>query len=149
MRRSETHAVCAALDLDVAHDPTNDDPRFRRNRVRNELLPLLDDIAERDVAPLLARAADLLRADDQFLDELAAAVDATDAAALAAAPRVLASRAVRRWLELDGYPPDSAAVSRVLAVAHGDDPACEVSGGRRIERRNGRLVLFPAPPVSR
>ncbi len=144
LRRSETEALCRTLDLAVADDPTNRDPRFRRNRVRRELLPLLDDIAERDVTPLLTRAADLLRADDQFLEELAAAIDPTDAAALAAAPRPIASRAVRQWLEADGYPPDSAAVSRVIAVARGETPACELSGGRRIERQDDRLVRYPA-----
>ncbi len=144
LRRSETEGLCHSLDLAVADDPTNRDPRFRRNRVRRELLPLLDDIAERDVTPLLTRAADLLRADDQFLEELAAAIDPTDAAVLAAAPRPIASRAVRQWLESDGYPPDSAAVLRVIAVARGEAAACELSGGRRIERQDDRLVRYPA-----
>jgi tRNA(Ile)-lysidine synthase len=149
LRRTETHALCRELDLEVATDPSNDDPRFRRNRVRHELLPLLDDIAERDVTALLTRTADLLRSDDQFLEELAAAVDPTDAAALAAAPRPLASRAVRQWLDLHGYPPDSAAVARVIEVARGDVAACELSGGRRIERHGGRLLLFPGPATDR
>jgi tRNA(Ile)-lysidine synthase len=149
LRRAETHALCRELDLAVATDPSNDDPRFRRNRIRHELLPLLDDIAERDVTTLLARTADLVRADDQFLDELAAAIDPTDAAALAAAPRPLASRAVRQWLDLHGYPPDSAAVARVIAVARGDLSACELSGGRRIERQGDLLVLFPPTATNR
>lgn len=141
LRRWETRALCEQLDLPIAEDPSNDDPRFRRNRIRHELLPLLDDIAERDVAVLLARTAALLRTDDQFLDELAAAVDPTDAAALASAPTVLATRAIRQWLELDGYPPDADAVQRVLAVAHGRANACELAGGRRLERRGDRLHL--------
>lgn len=149
LRRDETHALCRELGLEVATDQSNDDPRFRRNRVRHELLPLLDDIAERDVAPLLARAADLLRSDDQFLEELAAAVDPTDAVALAAAPRPVASRAVRQWLDLDGYPPNSAAVARVIEVARGIVGACELSGGRRIERHEDQLVLFSGPATDR
>ena len=51
LRRAETAALCAAAGLEPVDDPTNDDPRFRRNRVRHEVLPLLDDIAERDVVP--------------------------------------------------------------------------------------------------
>ena len=148
LRRHETHALCGVLGLDIAADPTNDDPRFRRNRIRHELLPLLDDIAERDVTPLLVRAADLLRADDQLLDELAASIDPTDAVALAAAPRPLGSRAVRQWLDVQGYPPDAAAVARVIAVARGEHVACELSGGRRIERHQDRLVLCPGPTVT-
>lgn len=149
LRRRETRALCELHGLTVAEDPTNTDTRFRRNRVRHELLPLLDDIAERDVATLLDRSADLLRRDDQFLEELAAAIDPTDATQLASAPTVLASRAIRGWITVDGYPPDAAAVERVLAVARGRDAACEVSGGIRVERRGNQLWLCSTGPSSR
>jgi len=149
LRRAETRMLCTQLGLVVADDPSNDDPRFRRNRVRHELVPLLDDIAERDVTVLLARTADLLRADDQFLDELAAGIDPTDADALCTAPSVLGSRAIRQWLQHDGYPPDADTVRRVLAVASGATSACELSGGRRIERRSNRLVLVTTPAPKR
>jgi tRNA(Ile)-lysidine synthase len=143
IRRAETHALCAALGLEPVQDPSNLDPAFRRNRVRHELLPLLDAIAERDLVPVLARQAELLRDDARLLDELAAALDPTDAAALAAAPPALARRAVRRWLR-DGpeqHPPDRATVDRVLAVAGGSAAACEVGGGRAVRRHRGRLHL--------
>ena len=77
LRRSETEALCRHLDLEVADDPTNSDRRFRRNRIRHELLPLLDDIAERDVTVLLNRTANLLRDDDRLLDDLASTIDPT------------------------------------------------------------------------
>ena len=143
LRRDETHALCAELGLDPVRDPTNDLPVHRRNRVRHELLPLLDTIAERDVVPVLARQAELLRADAAVLEELAAALDPTDAAALAAAPPALARRAVRRWLRSgdEQHPPDGATVERVLAVARGAAVACEVGGGRSVRRSRGRLRL--------
>jgi tRNA(Ile)-lysidine synthase len=144
LRRHETHALCADLGLTVAEDPSNADPRFRRNRVRHELLPLLDDIAERDVVPLLTRAADLLRQDDALLDELAAAIEPTDAVALGTAPTPLAARAIRDWLAWGGYPPDAATVRRVLDVARGQASACEVGGGRRVERHGSLLRLCGA-----
>ena len=147
LRRHETRALCAALGLEVVADPTNDDPAFRRNRVRHELIPLLDAIAERDVVPVVARQADLARDDVALLDDLAAAVDPTDARALAAAPPPLARRAVRRWLRAAGpggperYAPDAAGTERVLAVARGDAVACELAGGWRVARTAGRLRL--------
>jgi tRNA(Ile)-lysidine synthase len=140
LRRTETHALCDTLGLDPVDDPTNASPIHRRNRIRHELLPLLDDIAERDVAAMLTRQADLLRDEADLLDELAAALDPTDARALVAAPVALARRAVRRWLT-DGYPPAAAAVERVLAVARGDVVACEIDGGRRVSRSGMRLTL--------
>lgn len=139
LRRHETHALCTQLELDPVTDPTNTDPRFRRNRVRHELMPLVDAIAERDTTPILARSAALLGADDDLLNELAATLDPTDAKALTAAPLPLARRAVRRWLNVDGYPPDSSAVDRVLAVAAGTTEACEVAGIGRISRSAQRL----------
>ena len=148
-------ARCApTLGLKPVEDPTNDDPAFRRNRVRHELLPLLDDIAERDVVPVLARQADLARDDVALLDELAAALDPTDARALAAAPAPLARRAVRRWLRTGGpggdelHPPDGASVDRVLAVARGEAVACELSGGWRVARP-GHACGSTARPVRR
>jgi tRNA(Ile)-lysidine synthase len=143
LRRAETHGLCAELGLEPVQDPSNLDPVHRRNRVRHELLPVLDAIAERDVVAVLARQAELLRDDADLLDALAAAIDPTDAAALAAAPLSLARRAVRGWLR-DGaehHPPDRATVDRVLAVARGHVVACEVGGGREVRRSRGQLIL--------
>ena len=143
LRRRDTEALCHDLGLVPIHDPSNDDPVHRRNRVRHELLPLLDDIAERDVALVLARQADHLAADAMFLDDLVGSLDPTDARAVAAAPEPLARRAIRSWLRTgaEQHPPDAAAVARVLAVAAGDAVACEVGGGRSVRRSKGRLTL--------
>src|SRR3954468_211382 len=86
LRRHETHALCATRGLATIEDPTNTDPVPRRNRVRHEVLPLLDDVACRDVAALLARSASVVADDVALLDALAASLDPTDARALAAAP---------------------------------------------------------------
>lgn len=145
VRRSETVAVCDALGITAAIDPTNTDPRFLRNRVRHEALPLLENIAGRDLAPILARTADLLRDDDDFLDELATALDVSDARAVASAPAPLARRALRSWLTIEGYPPSAAEVERILCVARGEAEACEISGRRRIARSAQRLLLFQNP----
>ena len=140
LRRADTEALCRACGLEPVRDPSNLDPAMRRNRIRHEVLPLLDDVAGRDVAAVLARQADLLRDDAALLDELAAAMDPTDAKALAAAPAPLARRAVRAWLRGE-HPPDAASVERVLAVARGEARAAEVVGGRRVERHANRLRL--------
>ncbi|MGV3760008.1 MAG: tRNA lysidine(34) synthetase TilS [Actinomycetota bacterium] len=145
LRRAETEALCASLGLDPVRDPSNQDPRHRRNRVRAELLPLLDDVAQRAVAPVLARQADLLRDDLVLLESLSEGIDPTDARSLAAAPPALARRAVRRWLRTgaEHHPPDAAAVARVLAVARGEAVATDVGGGRSVRRSGGRLHLGP------
>jgi tRNA(Ile)-lysidine synthase len=144
LRRAETVALCRHLGIDALHDPTNDSPVHVRNRVRHEVLPLLDDVAGRDVVPLLCRLADLAADQAALIDALAIALDPTDASALSAAPAPLAASAVRRWwVETTGLglPPDAAAVSRVLDVAAGSAVGCDVVAGWSVRRRAGRLRL--------
>jgi tRNA(Ile)-lysidine synthase len=141
LRRADTVEICARLGLAPAHDPMNDDLGFRRVWLRREVIPLLERSADRDLVPVLARQADVLRAESELLDEMAGAAwpDArgTDAGQLAALPVVLARRAVRRWV---GRPPPSLAdVEAVLAVARGERRAVDLAGGRRVARRQGQL----------
>jgi tRNA(Ile)-lysidine synthase len=143
LRRHETRAICSTLGLTVLDDPMNDDLAFRRVAVRREVLPRLADVAGRDLVPVLARQADVLRAESEFLDELARAAwpgsGGTDVRTLRALPAVIAQRAVRCWL---GPPPPShAEVGRVLAVARADVRATELAGGRVVRRAGGHLVV--------
>ncbi len=149
LRRAETHALCAELDLEPVRDPTNTDPQFRRNRIRAEVLPLLDDVAERDVVPLLCRLAALARDDTDLLATLALDLDPTDALALASSPTPLAGRAVREWLRPhlpSGHPPDRGAVDRVLAVARGETIGTEIAGGLTVRRTGQRLRVERSSP---
>ncbi|MFM8644379.1 MAG: tRNA lysidine(34) synthetase TilS [Actinomycetota bacterium] len=140
LRRSETRELCAALGVVPLHDPMNDESRFQRVRVREELMPLLIDISKRDIVDVLVRQAELLRDDDDLLDELAAMIDVTDARALSAVPIALARRAVRQWLA-NPLPPDASTIERVLAVARGDAAGCDVGAGRQVRRSRQRLGL--------
>jgi tRNA(Ile)-lysidine synthase len=127
----------------------NADSTFRRVAVRHDVLPRLSALAGRDLVPVLARQAEVLRSESDYLDELARAAwpaepDLNGAGAhradvLARLPEALARRAVRQWI---GAPPPSFAdVERVLGVARGDIRATEISGGHRVSRRNGLLQL--------
>jgi tRNA(Ile)-lysidine synthase len=145
LRRSETVALVTALGFRTVIDPSNAEGRFRRNRARHEVLPLLADVAGRDPVPLLARTAALLADDAELLDSLARDLDPTDTRALAAAPRPLANRALRTWLREDEgperHPPSYEDLERAWAVVTGRAAACELSGGRRLSRSAGRLRL--------
>lgn len=142
-RRAETRAVCDALRVAVLDDPMNHDVEFRRVAIRREVLPMLSTLAARDLVPVLARQADILRSESEFLDALASAAWPDDepptVAALSALPPVLARRAVRNWL--GSPPPSSSEVDRVLAVAAGDARGVELAGGRAVRRSSGRLSI--------
>jgi len=140
IRRADTVALCRAVGLTPVEDPSNRDPRFVRNRVRHELLPLMVQISDRDVVPLLTRTADIARSASEELEQAAAPIDPTNVAELNQVSPALASIALRRWLTTpDGYAPSVAEIERVLAVAKGDVAGCQLSRGRSIRRTAGVL----------
>ena len=165
IRRAEARAVCEEAGLEWVVDPSNEDRRHLRNRVRHELLPLCADVAGRDPVPLLARLASLAAADSALLERFSAEgiPDPASARTLAVAPEPLASRAVRRWLRERGatgwtggrgraggadgrHPPSLAEVRRVLAVARGEAVGTELTGGWQVRRSGGRLRVLPPGP---
>jgi len=140
-RRADVRAECTRRELTPWEDPSNDDLSFRRNWIRREVLPLLEQGAGRDLTPLLTRQADVLRAESDFLDALARAAWPGEGEArgrdLVAFPDPLARRAVRCWL---GPPPPALdEVEAVLAVARGARRAVDLAGGRRVQRSAGVL----------
>jgi tRNA(Ile)-lysidine synthase len=148
LRRTETKQLCADLGIQPFDDPMNDDKTLQRVRMRTEVLPLLNDIAKRDVVPLLVRLGDVASADVDLLDVLAAPVDPRDAKLLAAAEPQLAKRAIRQWLRDEGpgggYVPTLAVVSRVYDVAIGRVVATEIGLGWSVTRKNQQLRLGPS-----
>lgn len=149
LRRADTEAVCRHLGLAWVDDPTNADQTILRNALRHRVLPLLSELARRDLVPILARQAAIAGPEADFLQGLADRLDPTDAKALAGADPVLARRAVRAWLRVSSddeqHPPSAAEVSRVLGVARGEAVACQVAGGRRVARSAQRLSIQPEP----
>ncbi|WP_406813821.1 tRNA lysidine(34) synthetase TilS [Mycobacterium sp. M23085] len=109
VRRAVTHAACRELGLTPWQDPHNDDRRFTRSRLRNEVLPLLEDVLGGGVAEALARTATALREDSELIDALAARAlsDATTDAglhvrALATLAAPVRRRVIRAWLLAGG-----------------------------------------------
>jgi tRNA(Ile)-lysidine synthase len=140
LRRSETRQVATEAGFVPLEDPSNRDRSILRNRVRHELLPVCSDLAGRDVVPLLARLASLAAQDAEILSASVEGLDPTDASAVSKARPAVARRALRNWLRGDGpYPPDLAAVERVLAVARGDVIATQLAPSTTVKRTAGRL----------
>ena len=69
VRRAEIEEYARQRGLRYRADPSNRDPRFLRNRVRGELMPLLKSYNS-NIAEVLNRTAALLKAEDDLLTEL-------------------------------------------------------------------------------
>jgi tRNA(Ile)-lysidine synthase len=72
MHRAALEAALGAAGVSWVEDPTNRDPKFLRNRIRHELLPLLADSYNPGVAAALTRVSALARDTVTALDRAAA-----------------------------------------------------------------------------
>nr|WP_246283490.1 tRNA lysidine(34) synthetase TilS [Nocardioides perillae] len=156
LTRAETRDACRAQGLTWWDDPHNDDPRFTRVRVRQRVLPVLEEELGPGVATTLARTADLLREDVELLDDLAdaALARALDpevpgglrVSALADEPAALRRRVLRLAALAAGAPGDELAHVHVLAL---DDLVTAWRGQRWVDlpghlrglRRDGVVVI--------
>jgi tRNA(Ile)-lysidine synthase len=152
VRRATTRAACAALGLTPWEDPHNEDPSFRRSRLRHEVLPLLDEVLAGGVAEALARTALLLQQDLDALDQLAAVpdgrtrADELPVAELAARSTAVRIRILRHWLATVCPHALSAvhlaALDDLVVAWRGQGPI-DLPGGYRVERASGTLKVRP------
>ena len=156
IRRAQTAAACAALGLVTWDDPQNFDPRFTRTRVRQDIMPALAAALGPGIAEALARTADLVRADADALDVIAAAaadkLGGTASALTAgwaaddigALPDAIRHRVLRLAALAAGCPAGGLAQRHVATLDalvtewHGQRWA-DLPGGIRCRRQYGRL----------
>ena len=158
--KADVRAFLQEEALTSVHDASNDDVGIPRNRVRAELVPLLAGRFNPRIVEVLAAEAELARADEQLLDELAAAWarkhlghqsggTRIDAAALAALPQALAWRVLLRAMR-------EAAGGRLIGFDHvqqawdavtAGGPAFDAPG-HRVERTGSFVVLTSRPAGS-
>jgi tRNA(Ile)-lysidine synthase len=163
LERARIRAFTVERGLRTVQDPTNADVKQRRARARHETLPLLAALTGHPegidgLVRALVRLAALARDDADALDTLAAAqaqrlivqwgpVQTVSTRELAALPRALAGRVVRRMLakaradraRFDGL--DAESVWAVLALRPGE--ALHVPGGVWVTAGGGWLAAAP------
>ena len=69
--RRETLEFCHRFDLPIWFDVVNQNNKYARNRIRNDLIPYLQDNFNPQVENSLAQTAELLRADVEYLEAIA------------------------------------------------------------------------------
>ena len=124
LTRAQTEAACRAEGLEWWSDPHNADPRYTRSRVRQRVLPVLEQELGPGIAAALARTADQLREDSEGLDEIARRVHArvvtkgaVDCGFLGAYPDAVVLRVVRAAAVEAGCPPPELFRVHVVALA--------------------------------
>jgi len=140
--RAETRACCAAIGLEWREDPTNAGDGPLRNRVRQRLLPLLEELRP-GATRALARTAALAADERDWLDQLVAA---TLAATLAGGVDGQAP-SDPPWATL----PDGAPTARGAGTARLDPEALAglpVALARRVVRAAARQAGRPVPDAA-
>jgi len=161
VRRSVTHAACTELGLSAWQDPHNADRRFTRTRLRDEVLPLMEEVLGGGVAEALARTATALREDTELLDALiaqamttSATAEGLDTCALAPLPDPVRRGVIRSWL-LDGgaiglTDKQIRGVDRLITAWRGQGGVAVGSALRNqrlVAGRNGALLTLHREPI--
>jgi tRNA(Ile)-lysidine synthase len=159
LQRSDIDQLIAFHDLRFREDASNASTEHRRNRLRHEVLPLLDRIFARRVAPLMARAGSQVRLAASHLEEQARAA-LNNPACLDSERRlrldpfwqnlapVVQSLTLRLWLRETWQLPGigHGEIERALALtAPGGPPRINLPGGWQLRRKARRL--FPVQPL--
>lgn len=153
--REEVAAHCDQYQLEFRHDSSNDSTFFTRNRIRQELLPLLKSFNPR-VAQTLARLANLLADDEGFLlsTTAEALAETRQGKGLSIKRLMMLHVAIRRrllrmWIkEVRGglqriEAVHLAAIERLI-VAGKSGRIIELPGGWQVRRKSGVLELAQA-----
>lgn len=153
--RAELTAYADAVGLRALADPSNLDPRWTRNRIRHELIPLARSIvpgAAASLARLAALAAEREEGWEAVLDaaeERVITERGRGRLAVARAPFLTYHSAVqtgllRRWIRTLGGPPGEAVTRLALDVASSGPSGRRIMlpGGLLFQREFDRLLLL-------
>ncbi len=149
IRKSELRAWMENRKLPWREDASNQVNDVTRNRIRNDALPLLADIARRDVAPLLSRAAQADQAMREVLNWALKKAEVLDPqgrlhlGVLRELPEALRIHAISYFLKSNGIPDISGALLESCAVMLDPTSSASVNlpGGARLRRRAGRFFV--------
>jgi tRNA(Ile)-lysidine synthase len=150
VRRPVTAEACEALGLEPWQDPHNADRRFARVRIRLDALPALEAALGPGVPEALARTADQLRADAEFLESISSERSRADSplpvSSLAGMPGAVRTRVLRSAALAAGCPAGALTAGHVARLEelvtdwHGQR-WIDLPGGVRASRRSGQVCF--------
>jgi tRNA(Ile)-lysidine synthase len=141
--REEIERYVAAHRLRFREDASNRSAEHTRNRIRHELLPLLDQIMGREVRRNLLRTARIVQAEEEWLESLEGPGEAELAVPeLRAQPVAQQRRRILAWLRRARVPNVGFdEVETVRSLLEGDRAKVNLPGQWHARRREKRLFL--------
>lgn len=151
LRRRELERYAKEHDVAYRQDQSNFEDFALRNRVRNTLIPWINDVFARDVSSAVLRAAVLAARDEAWisgaLGELPQKGSGLDVAALRGMPGAMRDRLLLQWLRENEIPDCGfEEVSRLSGLLLSDRRPAKINlpGGWHARRRAGILFLEKA-----
>ncbi len=149
IRRVEIDQYLSHRKTPFREDSTNAMAIATRNRLRNEALPLLSEILNRDPVPALLRSAAFSAEQEAFMDYSLAEVRLLDPQGRIHLPTLrdlhpaLQSHALHRYLFEAGVPEISSNLIQraAILISSSAAPSLNLPGGRRLRRKESRLFI--------
>lgn len=150
--RATTQAACIEGGVEIWEDPHNNDQRFTRVRVRQNILPVIEENLGPKITEALARSSDLLRDDadalDSFANEFFNHVDKLnlEVVDLERLPKAIRTRVLRLAIYNAGSPFGSLTADHIGSVEslvsdwHGQKEVA-LPGNVKVFRNSGRIIL--------
>jgi tRNA(Ile)-lysidine synthase len=145
--RAEIKAHAKARKLRWREDESNRSAEFTRNRVRHRVLPVLQRAVGHDPVPVMARAGEILAAEDEWMESLVATEARSaqlDVHALRSKPVAHQRRLLRAWLRArTGDETDFETIERARELALSNDKPAKMNLPRahHLRRRAGKLFV--------
>ncbi len=146
--RDEINRYVSEKGIAYREDESNREDFALRNRVRNRLIPTINEVFERDVRDAVLRAAELARKDTEWaevlLSELPKKEEGLSVEALRGMPAAQRDRLLLLWLRENTVPNcGEREVAKTVEVLLSDDKPAKANlpGNRHVRRRAGVLFL--------
>jgi tRNA(Ile)-lysidine synthase len=149
IRREAINQYLSSLNHSFRDDSSNLEPFATRNRLRNEVIPLLSEIMKRDITTNILRASHHHRELEDAADIYLSAIEILDPQGrihlptLRSLPKALQKRSIHQYLSSHQIPDlTSSHVDQALAIATPNaSPSMNLPGGQRLRRKEARLFI--------
>ncbi|AII42024.1 hypothetical protein KR100_01205 [Synechococcus sp. KORDI-100] len=119
--RTETREICNELDLPIWLDPSNESIAFARNRIRKDVLPVLENLypgSSRRMANMAERMSHVQDTQNELADialETLTEVDGLDRRRLSSLSDATRQAVIHHWIQTSGVPTTSAVLIAQLS----------------------------------